>query len=160
MRWFSLFLSIPDYFFQKFEHRENLKMTRQELKEERKETEGDPYLKQRLRDRQREMLRRRMMEEVPKADVVITNPTHYAIALKYEALTMTAPRVVAKGKGYIALRIREIALENSVSLVENPQLAQSLFLAVEIGDEVPEEFYQAVAEVLAFVIRTREKMKL
>lgn len=153
-------LSIPDYFFQKYEHRENLRMTRQELKEERKETEGDPHLKQRLRDRQREMMRRRMMEEVPKADVVITNPTHYAIALKYEAEKMTAPRVVAKGKDYIALRIRQIALENRVSLVENPELARSLFLAVEIGDDVPEEFYQAVAEVLAFVIRSREKIKV
>ncbi|MDH4127429.1 MAG: flagellar biosynthesis protein FlhB [Spirochaetota bacterium] len=154
-----LVLSIPDYYYQKIEHKETLKMSRHEVKEERKDTEGDPYVKQRLRERQRELMSRRMMDEVPKADVVITNPTHFAIAIKYDSDSMIAPIVVAKGQGYIALKIKEIAITHKVHLVENKPLAQSLYSAVEIGDQIPEEFYQAIAEILAFVIRAKESIK-
>ncbi|GMT49381.1 MAG: flagellar biosynthetic protein FlhB [bacterium] len=154
-----LVLSVPDYFFQKMEHKESLKMTRHEVKEERKDTEGDPQIKQRLKERQRELMSRRMMDEVPNADVVITNPTHYSIAIKYDGEAMAAPLVVAKGMDYIALKIKEIAIENDVQIVENKALAQSLYPNVEVGDEIPEEFFQAVAEVLAFVIRAREAVR-
>lgn len=155
-----LILSIPDYFFQKMEHKESLKMTRHEVKEERKDTEGDPQIKQRLKERQRELMSRRMMEEVPNADVVITNPTHYAIAVKYDAENMLAPMVVAKGQDYVALKIKEIAIEHQVHIVENKPLAQSLFASTEVGDEIPEEFYQAIAEILAFVIRARDAVRV
>ncbi|MDH5681139.1 MAG: flagellar biosynthesis protein FlhB [Spirochaetota bacterium] len=154
-----LVLSVPDLYFQKAEHKESLKMSRHEVKEERKDTEGDPFVKQRLRERQRELMSRRMMDEVPQADVVITNPTHYAIAVKYDSDNMMAPLVVAKGQDYIALRIKEIAIENEVHIVENKALAQSLYPIVEVGDEIPEDFYQAIAEILAFVIRAREAVR-
>ena len=152
-----LFLSIPDYFFQRFEHLESLKMTKQEVKEEQKLLVGDPLLRARIREKQREFARRRMLHEVPKADVVITNPIHYAVALKYEALKMSAPRCIAKGQDLIAQRIRQIAEENDVALVENKPLAQELYKRVEIGDEVPEDLFTAVAEVLAFVYRLKRK---
>jgi flagellar biosynthetic protein FlhB len=152
-----LFLSIPDYFFQRFEHLESLKMTRQEVKEEQKLLIGDPLLRARIREKQREFARRRMLHEVPKADVVITNPIHFAVALKYEALKMSAPRCVAKGQDLIAQRIRQIAEENDVALVENKPLARELYKRVEIGDEVPEDLFTAVAEVLAFVYRLKRK---
>jgi flagellar biosynthetic protein FlhB len=152
-----LFLSIPDYFFQRFEHLESLKMTKQEVKEEQKLLIGDPLLRARIREKQRDFARRRMLHEVPKADVVITNPIHYAVALKYEALKMSAPRCVAKGQDLIAQRIRQIAEENDVTLVENKPLAQELYKRVEIGDEVPEDLFTAVAEVLAFVYRLKRK---
>ncbi len=155
-----LALSIPDYFYQKLEHTESIKMSRHEVKEERKDTEGDPLIKQRLRERQREIMSSRMIDEVPQADVVITNPTHYAIAIKYEAETMDAPTVVAKGQDYMALKIKEIAIEYEVHIVENKALAQSLYSAVEIGDEVPEDFFQAIAEILAFVIKARDAVKI
>ena len=155
-----LVLSIPDYFFQKIEHLETLKMSRHEIKEERKDTEGDPHIKQRLKERQREILTRRMMDEIPKADVVITNPTHYAVAIKYDSDKMAVPMVVAKGRDYIALKIKEIAKENDIYIIENKPLAQSLFASVEVGEEIPEDFYQAIAEVLAFVIRAREAIKV
>jgi flagellar biosynthetic protein FlhB len=152
-----LFLSIPDYFFQRFEHLESLKMTKQEVKEEQKLLVGDPLLRARIREKQRDFARRRMLHEVPKADVVITNPIHYAVALKYEALKMSAPRCLAKGQDLIAQRIRQIAEENDVTLVENKPLAQELYKRVEIGDEVPEDLFTAVAEVLAFVYRLKRK---
>lgn len=152
-----LFISIPDYFFQRYLHIEALKMTRQELKEERKLLEGDPLLRARMRERQREYARRRMMHEVPKADVVITNPIHYAIALKYEALKMGAPRCIAKGQDLVAQRIKEIARENDVPIVENKPLAQELYKRVDIGQEVPQDLFTAVAEVLAFVYRLKKK---
>jgi flagellar biosynthetic protein FlhB len=152
-----LVLSIPDYLFQRRQHIESLKMTRQELKEERKLLEGDPLLRARMRERQRAYARRRMMHEVPSADVVITNPIHYAVALKYEALRMSAPTCVAKGQELIARRIRDIAEEHSVPLVENKPLARELFMKVDIGDEVPDELFTAVAEVLAFVYKLKKK---
>ena len=152
-----LVLSIPDYIFQRRQHIESLKMTKQELKEERKLLEGDPLLRARMRERQRAYARKRMMHEVPTADVVITNPIHYAVALKYEALKMSAPSCVAKGQELIAQRIRNIAEEHDVPIVENRPLARELYRRVEIGDEVPDELFTAVAEVLAFVYKLRQK---
>lgn len=152
-----LILSIPDYFFQRQQHIESLKMTRQELKEERKLLEGDPLLRARMRERQRDYARRRMMQEVPEADVVITNPVHYAIALKYEPLKMGAPVCVAKGQDLIAQRIKQIAEENDISIIENKPLARELFRRVEIGDEIPDDLFTAVAEVIAFVYKLKKK---
>ncbi len=152
-----LILSIPDYIFQRRQHIESLKMTKQELKEERKLLEGDPLLRARMRERQRAYARKRMMHEVPTADVVITNPIHYAVALKYEALKMSAPTCVAKGQELIAQRIKEIAEEHEVPIVENKPLARELHRRVEIGDEVPDELFTAVAEVLAFVYKLKQK---
>ncbi len=152
-----LLLSLPDYLFQRYQHIESLKMTRQELKEERKLLEGDPLLRAHMREKQREFAKRRMMQEVPKADVVITNPIHYAVALKYEALKMSSPYCVAKGQALMAERIREIAEENDVAIVENRPLARELFRRVDIGDEIPEDLFTAVAEVLAFVYKLKEK---
>ncbi len=152
-----LVLSIPDYFFQRHEHIESLKMTRQELKEERKLLEGDPLLRARMRERQRDYARRRMMAEVPKADVVITNPTHYAVALQYKELKMRAPLCIAKGRDIIAENIKRIAKENEVTVVENRPLARELYRRVEIGDEIPEDLFTAVAEVIAFVYKLKGK---
>ncbi|KKL99253.1 hypothetical protein LCGC14_1816280, partial [marine sediment metagenome] len=152
-----LILAIPDYFFQRREHTESLKMTRQELKEERKLLEGDPLLRARMRERQKSYAKRRMIQEVPKADVVITNPVHFAVALKYEPLRMGAPECVAKGQDLIAQRIKKIAEENDVSVVENKPLARELYKRVDIGDEVPEDLFTAVAEIIAFVYKLKQK---
>ncbi len=150
-------LSILDFFYQKWDYKRNLKMSRYELKEERKDTEGDPHIKQRLRDRMREITNQRMMEEVPKADVVITNPTHFAVAISYIEEIHNAPIVSAKGEDYLALRIKKMASENEVPIVENKPLARALYDQVEIGEEIPEEFYYAVIEVLIYVYRLRDK---
>lgn len=150
-------LAFFDYAFQRWEFMKKMRMTKQELKEEAKQTEGDPHVKGRIRSIQMEMARRRMMEEVPKADVVITNPTRLAIALRYDGLSMHAPKVVAKGAGAIAHRIKEVAREHGVPLVENKPLAQALFKQVRIDDYVPENLFQAVAEVLAYVYSLKRK---
>lgn len=147
-----------DWFYQYWEYEQGLRMTRQEVIEESKETEGRPEVKGRIRERMRQIMRRRMMVQVPKADVVVTNPTHYAVALRYDPLKMKAPVVVAKGQGYVALRIREIAQAARVTIVENKPLAQALYKTVEIGQGVPEKLYQAVAEVLAFVYKLKGKI--
>jgi flagellar biosynthetic protein FlhB len=152
-----LLVSIPDYLFQRHQHIESLKMTRQELKEERKLLEGDPHLRAHLRERQREYAKRRMIQEVPKADVVITNPVHYAVALKYEMLRMSSPYCVAKGQDHIATRIKEVAEDNEVPIVENKPLARELYKRVDIGDEIPEDLFTAVAEVLAFVYKLKDR---
>jgi len=152
-----LILSIPDYIFQRHEHIESLKMTKQEVKEERKLLEGDPLLRARMREKQRDYARRRMLGEVPKADVVITNPVHYAVALKYEALMMGAPICVAKGQDLVAEKIKSIAEENGVATVENKPLARELYRRVDVGDEIPEDLFTAVAEVLAFVYKLKKK---
>lgn len=131
----------------------DLRMTRQEVREEHRQSEGSPEVKARLRRLRRELLRRRMMSEVPKATAVIVNPTHYAVALRYDQKTMPAPRVVAKGKNWLALRIREKAREHRVPVVENPPLARALYQQVEVGQEIPAGLYRAVAEVLAYVYR-------
>ncbi len=148
-----LVLSVPDYLFQRRQHREALKMSRQEVKEERRMYEGDPLIKSRLRERMRELLTRNMMRAVPKADVVITNPTHYSVAVEYDRLIMDAPMVTAKGADAIALKIREIAREADVPLVENKPLARTLYREVEIGDAIPEKYYEVMAIILAEVYR-------
>lgn len=150
-------LAILDYLFQRWQFMKKMKMTKQEVKEEAKMTEGDPQVKGRIRAIQMQMARQRMMSEVPKADVVITNPTHLAIALRYDAQTMAAPLVVAKGAGTIAARIREIAQEHGVPLVENKPLAQALYKMADIDKPIPEDLFQAVAEILAYVFSTRKK---
>jgi flagellar biosynthetic protein FlhB len=148
-----LVLSIPDYMFQRRQHREALKMSRQELKEERRMYEGDPLIKSRLRERMRDLLTRNMMRAVPKADVVITNPTHYSVAVEYDRLSMEAPMVTAKGVDAIALKIREIAEENEVPMIENRPLARTLYQEVEIGDTIPEKYYEVMAIILAEVYK-------
>jgi len=144
-------LAILDYAYQKWEYEKSLRMTKQEIRDEYKNTEGDPLIKARIRRIQREMARKRMMEQVPKADVVITNPTHLAIAIKYDPESMMAPVLVAKGAGYVAQKIREIAKENDVTIIEDKPLAQVLYKTVEVNEAIPENLYRAVAEVLAFV---------
>jgi len=148
-------LAIFDYLFQRWDLEQKLKMSKQELKEEQKQTEGDPTLKARIRQIQQQLSQARMMQEVPEADVVISNPTHFAIALKYDREFMQAPQVVAKGMDFIALRIIEIAGENSIFVYQEPAVARALYFQVEIGDNIPEELYKAVAEILAFVYRTK-----
>jgi len=155
-----LVLSALDYIYQRWQHEESLKMTKQEVTDEHKQSEGDPKVKSRIRSLQRQTAYHRMMAEVPKADVVITNPTHLAIALRFKPDEMTAPRVVAKGAGTIAERIRETAREHSVPIVENKPLAQTLFKMTELGDYIPVELYRAVAEVLAYVYRLKGKLSL
>lgn len=148
-------LAVLDFIFQKWEFEKSLRMTKQEIKEEYKQTEGDPQIRARIRSIQREMARRRMMAAVPEADVVITNPTHLAVALKYESGKMEAPQVLAKGAGFVAEKIKEIAMENRIPIIENKPLAQSLFKLVKVGMTIPENLYQAVAEVLAYVYRMK-----
>ena len=153
-----LFLSVLDYLYQKYDHEKNIKMSKQDIKDEYKKSEGDPLIKSKIKQKQREMAMQRMMQEVPKADVVITNPTHYAIALKYDEDKMDAPYVVAKGVDFVAQKIKELAKENSIATVENRPLARALYSQTEIGDAVPEEFFKAVAEILAFVYRLKQKV--
>jgi len=149
-----LALSIPDYFFQKREFIESLKMTKEEMKEELKETIGDPYIRARLREMQRQNLLRAMMsKEVPRADVVVTNPTHFAVALQYDRYTMPAPTVVAKGEESIALKIREVASEHGIPLIENRPLAQEMCKRLEVGDIIPEDLFYAVSLVNGEIIR-------
>lgn len=138
---------------QKRRYANELKMTKQEVKEEYKQNEGSPEIKLRIRRLRHEMLRRRMMTDVPKATAVVVNPTHYAVALRYEHLAMAAPKVVAMGKNFMALRIRELARQNQVPIIENPPLAQALYKNCEVGQEIPANLYKAVAEVLAYVFK-------
>jgi len=152
-------LSIPDYLFQRWQYMESLKMTKQEVKEERKMYEGDPLIKSRLRQRMRELLSRNMAANVPKADVVITNPTHYAVALEWNRDTMPAPMVTAKGVDEVAQRIKAIANEHAIPIVENKPLARALYAEVEIGDIIPETYYQAIATVLAHVYKINEERR-
>jgi flagellar biosynthesis protein FlhB len=152
-----LVLAAGDYIYQRWSFEKSIRMTKEEVKQETKTTEGNPLIKSRIRARQRQMARQRMMQSVPAADVVITNPTHFAVALKYDATKMAAPQVVAKGGDHIALKIRQIAEENGVPIVENPPLARSLFKSVEVGHVIPMEFFGAVAEVLAFVYRLNKR---
>lgn len=151
-----LALAVPDYIFQRRQYMEGLKMSKEEVKEERKMQEGDPLVKSRLRERMRELQSRNMAANVPKADVVITNPTHYALALEWDRERMAAPTVTAKGIDEVALRIKRIAMDSGVPLVENRPLARALYADVEIGDAIPEKYYQAIAAVLAHVYGTAE----
>lgn len=150
-----IFVVVLDVPYQLWSYYNRLKMTKEQLRQEAKETEGDPYIKARVRAQQREMARRRMMAEIPTADVVVTNPTHYAVALKYTEGKMGAPRVVAKGADAVAAKIREVAAEHNVPLLEAPPLARALFRHTELGDEIPATLYAAVAEVLAYVFQLR-----
>jgi flagellar biosynthetic protein FlhB len=155
----ALFLvAAVDYFYQRGEYEQSLRMTRDEVRQELKETDGDPQLRGKIRQRQREVARRRMMAAVPKADVVVTNPEHFACALAYRPDEMSAPRLVAKGQDLLALRIRDVARQHRVPVVENKPLARAIYASVEIGDPVPPALYRAVAEVLAFVYRLRGKV--
>jgi flagellar biosynthetic protein FlhB len=151
-----LVLAVVDYFYQRFEHEKELRMSKEEVKEETKSTEGDPMVKGRIRTIQRRIAYRRMMQDVPKADVIVTNPTHLAVALKYSADDMRAPRVVAKGADFIALKIREIAAAHDVPIVEDKPLAQALYRSVDIGQEIPEKMFQAVAQLLAYIYRLKQ----
>ena len=153
-----LFIALLDYLYERYEYEKNLKMSKQDIKDEYKNSEGDPLIKSKIKQRQREMAMRRMMQEVPHADVVITNPTHFAIALKYDEDSMDAPRVVAKGTDFVAQKIKLIAKEHDVVLVENRPLARAMYDQVEIGQQVPEEFFKAVAEILAYVYRIKRKI--
>ncbi len=151
---FLLFLlGLVDLYRQRRRWMGQLRMSKQEIRDEQKEVEGNPMVRMRIRRLQRELLRRRMMQQVPKATAVIVNPTHFAVAIRYDTATMAAPKVVAKGKNWLALRIREVALRNQVPIVENPPLAQALYKSVEVGQDIPTHLYQAVAEVLAYIFR-------
>jgi flagellar biosynthetic protein FlhB len=152
-----LVLAALDYFYQWWEHNKSLRMSKQDVKEEFKQTEGNPQIKSRIKERQRAIALRRMMQEVPKATAVITNPTHFAVAIKYDK-TMPAPQVIAKGQDFLAERIKKIAREHSVAVVENRPLARALYASVEVGEAIPPDLYQAVAEVLAYVFRLKKRL--
>jgi len=154
---FLIVVALFDYLYARYEHNKQLKMSKQEIKEEYKQTEGDPLIKSKIKERQRQMSMQRMMQDIPKADVVITNPTHFAVAVVYDGSRDAAPRVVAKGQDLIALNIRKIAESNGVPIVENKPLARAIFKAVQIGEYVPPDLYQAVAEVLAYVYNLRKR---
>ena len=151
------FVAAADYFYQWWDYEKNLRMSKQELKEEYKQTEGDPQVKGKIRERQQAQARQRMMQKVPGADVVIRNPTHFAVALKYDPQRSSAPVVVAKGADSLALRIVAVAQENGVFITENKPLARGLYEAVDLDREIPDRFYQPVAEVLAFVYSLKKK---
>jgi flagellar biosynthetic protein FlhB len=155
-----LVLSIPDYMFQRWRYRESLKMSREEVKEERKMYEGDPQIRNRIRQRMRELMSKNMIANVPRADVVVTNPTHFAVALEYDRETMPAPRVSAKGQDEMALRIKEIAREYEVPIVENKPLARALYAETEVGDIIPAAYYEVVAMVLGKVMALNEKRRM
>lgn len=155
--WILIMLAILDYLYQRWEYEKSLRMSRQEIKEEFKNSDGDPMIKARIKRLQREMARNRMMAAVPTADVVITNPTHLAVALKYEQEKSIAPYVVAKGAGLIAEKMREVARESQVPIIENKPLAQVLYKVVKIDGMIPENLYRSVAEILAYVYSLRRK---
>ncbi|NMB01309.1 MAG: flagellar biosynthesis protein FlhB [Firmicutes bacterium] len=154
---FLLIIAAADYWWQRREFEDSIKMSKEEIKEEYKQMEGDPLVRSKIRQRQRQMATQRMMQAIPSADVIITNPTHYAIAITYKPGEMTAPKVVAKGMGLIAQRIKEEAKKHRITTVENRELARALYDSCEIGQEIPAHLYPAVAEVLAFVYRLRKK---
>ena len=153
-------LAAFDYLFQRFDLEKQMKMTKQEVKEEVKSREGDPLIKARIRKIQKEMATKRMMEDVPKADVIITNPTHLAIALKYDPDKYAAPVVLAKGADHLAKKIRELAKDHSIPIVENKPLARTIFKTIEIGQVIPRELFAAVAEVLAYVFKLKRKRRV
>lgn len=152
-----LVMAAVDYMYQKWEFERSIRMSKQEIKEEYKQMEGDPQIKSKIRQKQRELAKKRMMADVPKSDVVITNPTFIAVALTYDRELMGAPQVVAKGKGYLAQRIRELARASGVPVIENKPLARALFAGVEVGDEIPQDLYRGVAEILSMVYRLKGK---
>jgi len=151
-------VALIDYGYQFYTHRKKLRMSKQEMKDEYKQTKGDPLIKSRIRSLRNERARRRMMDNVPKASVVITNPTHYSVALQYELDVMDAPRLVAKGVDSLAFKIREVAEENDVPILENPPLARALYASVEIDQAIPPEHFKAVAEVIGYVMRLKNEL--
>jgi len=153
-----VFIAIADFLYQWWKYEKDLRMTKQEVKDEFKMMEGDPKIKGKIRQKQMQMSAMRMMSQVPEADVVITNPTHFAVALAYKADEQRAPTVLAKGQDYVAHKIREVALEHGVQIIENPPIAQTLFATCELNDEIPENLYQAVADILVFVYRQSGKL--
>jgi len=154
-----VFISAADFLYQWWRYEKDLRMSKQEVKDEYKMMEGDPAIKGKIRAKQRQMSVMRMMARVPEADVVITNPTHYAVALKYEEKENSAPLVIAKGQDYVARKMKEIAIDNHVEIVENPPLAQSLYALCEVDEEIPADLYQAVADILVFVYRQKGKVR-
>ncbi|MEC0231552.1 flagellar biosynthesis protein FlhB [Paenibacillus alba] len=150
-------LAVFDFIYQRYEHEKSLRMSKQDIKDEYKKSEGDPLIKGKIRAKQRQMAMQRMMQEVPKADVIITNPTHFAVALKYDSQNMQAPTVIAKGADYVALKIKDVAKKNGVMTMENKPLARAIFAQVEIGESIPADLFQAVAEVLAYVYKIKGK---
>jgi flagellar biosynthetic protein FlhB len=154
-----LVLAILDYFLQRYRNEQQLKMTKQEVKDEMRRMEGDPLIKRRRRQIAMQRAMQKLKKDVPKADVVVTNPTHVAVALKYEQNAMRAPRVIAKGADYMAMRIRELAVEAGVPIVERAPLARAIYRMVDVGEEIPEQFYAAVAEILAYVYELTGKMR-
>ena len=155
--WF-IFVAALDYAYQKYKHEKDLKMSKHEVKEEWKQMEGNPEVKRKIKQKMREATMRRMMQQMPQADVVITNPTHFAVAIKYDKLTGSAPIVIAKGADHLAKRIKEVAKEHRVTIVENKPLARALYAAVDIGMEIPPDLYKAVAEILAYVYKLKNKV--
>ncbi|WP_050614792.1 flagellar biosynthesis protein FlhB [Bacillus testis] len=153
-----LFIALLDYLYQRFDYEKSIRMSKQDIKDEYKNIEGDPLIKSKIKQRQREMAMQRMMQEVPHADVVITNPTHFAVAIKYDETKMDAPYVVAKGVDFIAQKIKYIAAENDISMIENRPLARALYDQTEIGEIIPEEFFKAIAEILAVVYKAKGRM--
>lgn len=152
-----MFVGVVDLIFQKRKFKQDMMMTKQEVKDEYKQSEGDPTVRQQIRRKMREVSQRRMMQKLPEADVVITNPTHFAVAIKYDLSIAKAPVVIAKGEDYLAQKIKEAAREHNIEIVENKPLARALYHSVEIDEEIPQELYQAVAEVLAVVYNTKKK---
>ncbi|THF81251.1 flagellar biosynthesis protein FlhB [Cohnella fermenti] len=156
----TLFLiAIGDYYYQNYSYEKSLRMSKQDIKDEFKNQEGDPKVKAKIREKQRRMAIMRMMQEVPNADVIITNPTHFAVALQYDQTKMDAPKVIAKGQDYLALRIREIAKKHDVTIMENKPLARALYERAEVGQAIPPDLFQAVAEVLAYIYRLKGRRK-
>ncbi len=150
-----LIMSILDYIYQRYQWNKDLMMTKEEVKEEMKQTEGDPKVKSKIRSAQQQMARQRMMNKVPEADVIVTNPEHLAVALRYEADVMTSPAIIAMGAGFIAEKIKEIAREHNIPIVEDKPLAQVMYKTLEVGDVIPQHLYQAVAEILAYVYKLK-----
>lgn len=153
-----MLIALADYIYQRVKFNKDMRMTKQEIKDEYKQQEGDPQIKGKIRQKMREVSQRRMMQSLPQADVVITNPTHYAVAIKYDPDEADAPVVLAKGEDYLAQKIKEVARENQIEIVENKPLARMLYANVEVGEQVPPELYQAVAEVLAFVYHLKGRV--
>ena len=150
---FYMIFAMADFLYQKWKFKEDMKMSKQEVKDEYKNSEGDPQIKSQIKQRMRQASQRRMMQSVPEADVVITNPTHLAVAIRYDSTESDAPVVIAKGEDYLAQKIKEVAREHSIEIVENKPLARMLYHNVDIGSQIPPELYQAVAEVLATVYK-------
>ncbi|NGP44111.1 flagellar biosynthesis protein FlhB [Bacillaceae bacterium SIJ1] len=154
-----IFLAALDYMYQRYDHEKNIKMSKQDVKDEYKKMEGDPLIRSKRKEKQKQLAMQRMMQEVPNADVVITNPTHYAVALKYDEEISEAPFVVAKGQDYMAQKIKDSARKHNVAIVENKPVARALYAQLDIRDQVPASMFQAVAEILAYVYQLKEKMK-